>query len=64
MAFQRTLCCRGWIQHIGSSALEGNGSVSYSPPALSHAVLKVLLVVINLGLQRVGEWGIIWEWGL
>lgn len=24
-------------------ALEGNGSVSYSPPALSHAVLKVLL---------------------
>lgn len=43
MAFQRTLCCRGWIQHIGSSALEGNGSVSYSPPTLSHAVLKVLL---------------------
>lgn len=29
--------------HIGNSALEGQGSVPYSPPALTHAVLKALL---------------------
>lgn len=45
--------------HIGSSALEGKGSVSYFPPALSHAVLKMLPgcnKYLSRGGERVGDY--------